>query len=204
MLGKVADGEDPAGAPYSDAARSIPRPHEGEAASFEEDGHRLRTVLAQLDKAVSNRRYVDSWRDLMAGQMDRREALEAKAAERGVAVTDHKRCDTWRDVIDEAVGRCVGVLADRGNFGFHLDCIARRGREPWVGALARARSACERRPTPRGDPGRATQGEDVRMREQRVARLLDDPEKLLELRQQRAERKAGKQLHKTRHWSMRI
>ena len=34
-------------------------------------------------------------------------------------------------------------------------------------------------------------GEDVRMREQRVARLLDDPEKLRELRQQRAERRPG-------------
>ena len=32
------------------------------------------------------------------------------------------------------------------------------------------------------------EGEDIRMREERVARLLDDPEKLRELRQQRAER----------------
>ena len=191
MLGKVADGEDPAGAPYSDAARSIPRPYEGEAASFEEDGHRLRTVLAQLDKAVSNRRYVDSWRDLMAGQMDRRDALEAKAAERGVAVTDHKRYDTWQDVIDEAVGRCVGVLADRGNFGFHLDCIARRGESLGL-ALSRVREVLVK------DDRRLAatlagqrKGEDVRMREQRVARLLDDPEKLRELRQQRAERRPG-------------
>ena len=42
------------------------------------------------------------------------------------------------------------------------------------------------------------------MREERVARLLDDPEKLRELRQQRAEHKAGKQQSKDRHWSMRI
>ena len=34
---------------------------------------------------------------------------------------------------------------------------------------------------------------DIRLREERVARLLDDPEKLRELRQQRAERKAEKQ-----------
>ena len=31
------------------------------------------------------------------------------------------------------------------------------------------------------------EGEDIRMREERVARLLNDPEKLRELRQQRAE-----------------
>ena len=42
------------------------------------------------------------------------------------------------------------------------------------------------------------------MREERIARLLDDPEKLRELRQQRAERKAEKQQHKGRHWSMEI
>ena len=40
--------------------------------------------------------------------------------------------------------------------------------------------------------------------EQRAARLLDHPEKLRELRQQRAERKAGQQQSKGRHWSMRI
>ena len=34
------------------------------------------------------------------------------------------------------------------------------------------------------------------MREERVARLLDDPEKLRELRQQRAERKAERQQSK--------
>ena len=43
----------------------------------------IHAVLAQLGKAVSNRTYFDTWRDLMAGQMGRREALEAKAAERG-------------------------------------------------------------------------------------------------------------------------
>ena len=37
-----------------------------------------------------------------------------------------------------------------------------------------------------------------------IARLLDDLERLRELRQQRAERKAGERQHKGRHWSMRI
>ena len=48
-------------------------------------------------------------RELMAGQMDRREALAAKAAERGVAVPDHEDYDTWRNVTDFAVGRCEGT-----------------------------------------------------------------------------------------------
>ena len=49
------------------------------------------------------------------------------------------------------------------------------------------------------------EGESLQMREERVARLLEDPEKLRELRQQRAERKAERQQQsKGRYWSMRI
>ena len=36
----------------------------------------ISTVLAQIGKVVSNRNYFDSCREYMAGQMDRREALE--------------------------------------------------------------------------------------------------------------------------------
>ena len=66
----------------------------------------ISAVLAQLGKAMSTRNYFDNWPKLMAGQMDRREALAAKAAERGVAVHDHEDYDTWRNVTDFAVGRC--------------------------------------------------------------------------------------------------
>ena len=45
------------------------------------------------------------------------------------------------------------------------------------------------------------EGEDIQMREQRIARLLDNPEKLRELRQQRAERKAERQQHQGRYQS---
>ena len=48
----------------------------------------ISAVLAQLGKAMSNRNYFDNWPKLMAGQMGSREALAAKAAERGVAVPD--------------------------------------------------------------------------------------------------------------------
>ena len=50
----------------------------------------ISAVLAQLGKAMSNRTYFDNWPKLMADQMGRREALAAKAAERGVAVPDHE------------------------------------------------------------------------------------------------------------------
>ena len=165
----------------------------------------IRAVLAQLGNAESNRGYFDSWRNLMLGQMDRRAALEAEAAERGVAVSDHEHYDTWRDVIDEAVDRCEGMLTDRGDYGIHLDCIA-HAQESLGSALSRVREVLE------DDDRRlaatlAGQREDesLRMREERVARLLDEPEKLRELRQQRAERKAEKQQQSEgRHWSMRM
>ena len=165
----------------------------------------ISAVLAQLGKAMSNRNYFDNWPKLMAGQMDRREALAAKAAERGVAVPDHEDYDTWRNVTDFAVGRCEGLMDDPGNYGIHLDYIALR-EESLGSALTRVRDVLE-------DDDRhlaATlagqrAGESLRMRDERVARLLDDPEKLRELRQQRAERKAERQQQsKGRHWSMRI
>ena len=162
----------------------------------------ISAVLAQIGKVVSNRNYFDSCREYMAGQMVHREALEAKAAERGVAVPALGHYDTWRDLTDFAVGRCEELMDDPGNYGTHLDCVALRG-ESLESTLARVREVLQ-------DDDRhlaATlagqhEGEDIRMREERVARLLDDPEKLRELRQQRAERKAGQQQSKGRHWSM--
>ena len=164
----------------------------------------ISAVLAQIGKVVSNRNYFDDCREDMAGRMDRREPLEAKAAERGVAVPDHEDYDTWRDVTDFAVGRCEGLMDDPGNYGIHLDYIALRG-ESLGSALTRVREVLE-------DDDRhlaATlagqgEGESLRVREERVARLLDDPEKLRELRRQRAERKAEKQQSKGRHMSMEI
>ena len=164
----------------------------------------ISTVLAQIGKVVSNRNYFDNWPKLMAGQMDRREALAAKAAERGVAVPDHEDYDTWRNVTDFAMGRCEGLMDDPVTYGIHLDYIA-HAQESLGSALTRVRDVLE-------DDDRhlaATlagqrAGESLQMRDERVARLLDDPETLRELRQQRAERKAGERQHKGRHWSMRI
>ena len=165
----------------------------------------ISTVLAQIGKVVSNRNYFDNWPKLMAGQMDRREALAAKAAERGVAVPDHEDYDTWRNVTDFAVGRCEGLMDDPGRYAIHLDYIALR-EERLGSALSRVREVLEdddRHLAATLEGQRA--GESLQMRDERVARLLDDPEKLRELRQQRAERKAERQQQsKGRHWSMRI
>ena len=102
----------------------------------------ISAVLAQIGKVVSNRNYFDDCREHMAGQMDRREALAAKAAEPGVAVPDHEDYDTWRDVTDFAVGRCEGLMDDPVNYGIHLDYIALR-EESLGSALTRVRDVLE-------------------------------------------------------------
>ena len=168
----------------------------------------ISTVLAQVGKVVSNRNYFDDCREHMAGRMNHREPLVSAAAERGVAVPDLGRYDSWRNLTDYAVGRCEELIDDPGNYGIHLNYIA-HAQESLGSTLARVRQVLE-------DDDRhlaATlaghhEGEDIRMREQRIARLLDDPEKLHELRQQRAERKAEEserqQQSKGHYWSMRI
>ena len=165
----------------------------------------ISAVLAQIDKVVSNRNYFDDCREYMADRLDHREALVAEAAERGVAVPDLGRYDTWRDLTDFAVGRCEELMDDPGNYGIHLDYIA-HAQESLGSALARVRRVLEEddRHLAAALAGQR-EGEDIRLREERVARLLDDPEKLQELRQQRAGRKAEtQQQSKGRYWSMRI
>ena len=165
----------------------------------------ISTVLAQIGKVVSNRNYFDDCREHMADRLDHRELLVAEAAERGVAVPDLGRYDTWRDVTDFAVGRCEELMADPGNYGIHLDCIALRG-ESLGSALTRVREVLEDDDRHlAADLAGQRESESLQMRDERVARLLDDPEKLRELRQQRAERKAERQQQsKGRYWSMRI
>ena len=102
----------------------------------------ISAVLAQLGKVVSNRNYFDSCREFMAGRMNRREALEAAAAERGVAVPDLGHYDTWRNVTDFAVGRCEELMDDPGNYGIHLDCTA-HAQESLGSALTHVRDVLE-------------------------------------------------------------
>ena len=107
----------------------------------------------------------------------------------------------WRDSTGDAVSHGEHILANRGDYGAHLHNAA-RGRESLASALSRAREMLREddRHLAETLAGR-DEGEDVRVREERIARLLDDPEKLRELRKQRAERRAGKRQRKGRYQS---
>ena len=96
-------------------------------------------------------------------------------------------------------------MNDPGNYAIHLDYIA-HAQESLGSTLARVREVLEvdDRHLAATLAGQRA-GESLRMREERVALLLDDPEKFRELRQQCAERKAERQQQsKGRHWSMRM
>lgn len=103
----------------------------------------------------------------------------------------HADYDRWRNVAGFALEKGEEVLCDRRRHGVHLDCMVLRGEgmeaalERLYGLLAGdapylAASLAGRR-----------EGENKHMREQRIIRLLDDPEKLDELRKRRAERRAA-------------
>ena len=162
----------------------------------------MESVLIRLDKAKRSHEHVERYRYLLEDRLKyRRDLLEPGAAERGVAVPDHADYDSWRDLTDETVDIAGQIVANRADYGVHLHSTARRGGS-LGSALSRLREALH------GDDRhiaatlvRQRKGEDVRIREERIARLLDDPEKLRQLRQQRAERKAGRRQSKGRYQS---
>ena len=121
-----------------------------------------------------------------------------------MAVPNHADYDNWRDYTDEVMDIAEHILADRETYGIHLDNMARRG-EDLASALSRVRETLRRDDRHIAETlVRQRKGEAVRTREERVARLLDDPGKLRELRKQHAKRSTGKHQHRGRHWGMRM
>ena len=152
----------------------------------------IRAVLHELGEARVNAGYVKTRHDFILHDLERREALEAQAAGKGVAVSDLADYDRWRDGSDEAVDRVERILAEREDYGLHLHGAA-RGRESLASALSRVREmlAEDDRRLAETFAGRR-QGEDAWERGERIARLLDDPDELRKLRQQRAQRKEAR------------
>ena len=159
-------------------------------------------VLFELDNAESMRKQVEKHRDLIVGRLKhRREEQDFGSSWDKRAFADRERYDAWRDGADEAVEAAERVLANRRDYGIHLDGLESRGKSLEL-ALSRVRAVLGE-----DDRNIATtlagqrKGEDEREREARIARLLDDPEKLRELRRRRAERSKAKRQRKGRYQS---
>ena len=159
-------------------------------------------VLFELDKAEAMRKHVEKHRDLIVGQLKhRREEQDFGSSWDKRAFSDRERYDAWRDGADQAVDAAARVLVNRRDYAIHLDGLESRGKSLAL-ALSQVREVLRE-----DDRHIATtlagqrKGEDERTREERIARLLDDPEKLRELRRQRAERREAKRQRKGRYQS---
>ena len=116
---------------------------------------------------------------------------------------DAKRYDAWRDGVDRAMAEAEIEFANRRVYGIHLDGLKHRG-EGLGSALSRVREVLAEDARHMAEalaPER--KGDDSRRRKERIARLLDDPEKLRELYRRQIERrearKAARQRRKGRY-----
>ena len=149
-------------------------------------------LLKRVGEAAEDRRFAETWRDYLVRALNERAALQERAAERGAALPDHADYDSWRNIADYAVERAEEIMAHRGRHGIHLDCMALRG-EGMEAALERLRGvlAADAPHLAASLAGRR-KGENADKRKARIADLVDDPEKLDELRRRRAERRAAR------------
>ena len=158
-------------------------------------------ALVQLDKAEASRQHIEKYRDsIVEALAQRRDRLEAKAAEKGVTVPEHKDYGIWRAAIDQAVDIGERIVANRGADNIHFAGVALRG-EGLGAAISRAREALrdDDKQISRAAK-RERQAERAAIRKDGYAHILEDPEahrKRLEKamkREHEASRKQGKGL----------
>ena len=159
-----------------------------------DDGARdhIRTVLHRLDLAQQGRAQIENHLDRLADRLAYRDdvwGLNASAAWDTRPIPDRERYEGWRDSAEDAIAAAEAVLADRSRHGIHLDGLAYRGKS-LAPLLADVRSVLtdDDRHVAATLAG-TRKGEDQRIREDRISRLLGDPGTLREMRKRHAERK---------------
>ena len=161
-------------------------------------------VIGLLDTPETIRGHVEKHRDAVLARLERRDdMLGYVSAWDTRRAPDTRRYDAWRDSVDKAVADAEIEFANRSVYGIHLDGLKHRG-EGLGSALSRVREVLaedDRYMAEALVPER--KGDDPRRREERIAGLLDDPEKLRELHRRQIERrearKAARQRRKGRH-----
>ncbi len=161
-------------------------------------------VIGLLDAPEELRGHVEKHRDAVLIQLERRDdMLDHVSAWDTRPAPDARRYDAWRDSVDRAVAEAEIEFANRRVYDIHLDGLTHRG-EGLGSALSRVREVLREDDRYMAEalvPER--KGDDPRRREERIAGLLDDPEKLRELHRRQIERrearKAARQRRKGRH-----
>ena len=161
-------------------------------------------VIGLLDAPETIRGRVEKHRDAVLAWLERRDdMLDYVSARYTRPAPDARRYDAWRDSVDKAVAEAEMAFGNRTVYGIHLDGLKHRG-EGLGTALSRVREVLredDRHMAEALVPER--KGDDPRRREERIAGLLDDSEKLRELYRRQIERrearKAARQRRKGRH-----
>ena len=148
-------------------------------------------VLRVLEEARARREHVESTRDRMLDRLERRDReLDLDSSWDRRAAPDRLYYEAWRTGTDEAVSAAEDILADPKAYAMHLDGIKRSGRGELGSALSRVRKVLREDDRHIAETmTRRRKGEDAAAREEGIAHILDDPEKLRELRRQYEERK---------------
>ncbi len=190
---------------HMDGCDSLRRELDAVSRNFDLDRRiaaKIEAVLTELGEARTDAGYVESRHRFLLRSLERREELHASAARLSAAVAGLADYDSWRHSIDEALEHAEHILANPGRYGVHLHGVT-QGRESLSSALSRAREMLREddRHLATVLAGRRT-GETVQERQERIARLLDDPDELRRLREQRAEhRRAGRWQRRGRYQS---
>ena len=120
----------------------------------------------------------------------RREILDSGWSRDERAFVDRKAYDPWRRDTEKAVEAAERVLADRMRYGIHLQGPTLLGLQSALTVARKVLADDDRQMAETLVPER--KGDDPRRREERIAALLDDPEKLRELHRRQIERREAR------------
>ena len=120
----------------------------------------------------------------------RREVPDSEWSRDERAFVDRKAYDPWRRDTEKAVDAAERVLADRMRYGVHLQGLTLLGLQSAVTGAREVLADDDRQMAEALVPER--KGDDPRRREERIAALLDDPEKLRELHRRQIERREAR------------
>ena len=155
------------------------------------------SVIQTLGAAERARdRVVDRSAALADRLARRREVPDSEWSRDERAFVDREHYGGWRRDTEKAVEAAERVLADRMRYGVHLQGLTRLGLQS---ALTGAREVLrddDRQMAEALVPER--KGDDPRRREERIAQLLDDPEKLRDLHRRQIERREARKAARRR------
>ena len=157
----------------------------------EEVRSEIDSMIRTLDAAERARdRIVDRSAALSDRLASRREVPDSEWSRDERAFVDREGYDPWRRDTEKAVDAAERVLADRMRYGIHLQGPTLLGLESALTGARKVLADDDRQMAEALVPER--KGDDPRRREERIAGLLDDPEKLRELHRRQIERREAR------------